>query len=176
MHTLIVVLAIAAVELQCYATVWSVPAFVAAAFPLTLATHPALTVAGTAVGAALDGAVLAIPSSYAETSSVLALAVLVATAIAQLGVAVVATPFRIAGAGVALAATVLAAVEVAQLLGAVVATPLGLASTGLGVQIKVAMTRAVGQALKCVLVHGGAVSALPTLLADAGAVGAEAMS
>lgn len=175
-HTLIIVLAIAAVELQCYTTVWSVPAFVAAAFPLTLAAHPTLAMACTAVGTALDGAVFAIPASYAQARSVLALTMLVAATIAQLRVAVIAAPFRIAGAGVALATTVLATVEVAQLLGAVVATPLGLACTGLGVQIKVTMTRAVGQALQCVLVHGGTVSALPAFFADAGAVSAEAVS
>lgn len=173
--TLVIVLAVATVQLQGDATIRSVPALVAAALPLTLAAHSALAVCGTTVGATLDGAVLAVPTGDTQTRSVLALTVLVATAVTELRVAVLATPLGITGAGIALAATMLATVEIAQLLGAIIATPLGLARAGLGIEVEGAVSRAVGQALQGILIHGGTVCALPALLADASAVGAEAM-
>lgn len=55
---------------------------------------------------------------------------------------------------------------------AVIAAPLGLTRAGLGFQIKGTVTRAVGQALQRLLVHGGTVRALPALLADAGSISA----
>lgn len=174
--TLVIVLAVATVQFQGYATIRSVPALVATAFPLTLAAHSALAVCRTTVGATLDGAVLAIPTGDTQTRSVLALTVLVATTVAEFRVAVLATPLRITGAGIALTATMLATIEVAQLLGAVIATPLGLARAGLGVQVEGTVARAVGQALQGILIHGGTVCSLPALFADAGAVGTEAMS
>jgi len=174
--TLVVVLTVAAVELQSDAAVRSVPALVAAALPLALAADAALAVSGAAVGTALDGAVLPVPAGDAQTGAVLALAVLVAAGVAQPRVAILASPLRVTGTGVALAATMLAAVQVAQLLGTVVAAPLGLAGTRLGVQVEGAVAGAVGQALQRVLIHGGAVRSLPALLADAGAVGAESVA
>lgn len=174
--TLVIVLAVATVQFQGYATIRSVPALVAAALPLPLAAHSALAVCGTTVGATLDGAVLAIPPGDTQTRSILALTVLVAPTVAEFRVAVLATPFGITGAGIALTASMLATIEIAQLFGAVIATPLGLARAGLGVQVECAVSRAVGQALQGILIHGGAVCSLPALLADTGAVGTEAMT
>lgn len=59
---------------------------------------------------------------------------------------------------------------------AVIATPLGLTGAGLGVQIECTVSRAVGQALQRLLVHGGTVRSLPALLADARSIGTVPMA
>jgi len=143
---------------------------------LTLATYTALAMPGAAIGTALDGAVLSVPSSNAQTSTILALAMLVTADVAQPGVAILATPLRVACTSVTFTTSVLTAVQVAQLLGTVVPTPLCLAGTGLCVQVEGAVAGTVGEALQRILVHGSAVRSLPALLAYASAIGAESVA
>lgn len=108
--TLIIVLAVATVQLQGNTAVRSIPSFVAAALPLALTAHAALAMPGAAIGATLNGAVLSVPPRDAQAGAVLALSVLVATGIAQTRVAVLAAPLRVAGTGISFTAAVLAAV------------------------------------------------------------------
>lgn len=111
--TLVIVLAIATIQLERYATVGSIPALVTTTLPLSLAAHTALTMRWTAIWATLDGAVLAIPAGHTQASAILALAMLVAARVAEFGVAVFATPIGIASAGIANAAPMLSAIQIA---------------------------------------------------------------
>ena len=69
-----------------------------------------------------------------------------------------------------------AAVQIAEFLGTVIAGPHGLAQARLRLEIKVAVSAAPWQALKRLLVHLTAVGALPSLLADTSALGAESVT
>lgn len=59
--------------------------------------------------------------------------------------------------------------------GAIIAGPHRLTEARLRLEIKVAVSAATRQALERLLIHLTAVSALPALLADAGALGTETM-
>lgn len=113
--TFIVVHVVVAIAFQLSVTVQSVPAIGAFALPHVVTVHSALTVGRTAVWAALESAVFAVPAGHAQARAILALAVFVAPVIAQLHVAVLTRPAGVTGASVAHAMAVRAAIQIAKL-------------------------------------------------------------
>lgn len=119
---------------------------------------------------------LAIPSGDTQTSSVLALAVVVAAWITKFGIAQLTVPAFIALAFVVDAVPMRPTTQVTQLQRAIVTAKLSIANAFLGVHVEFSMARAGGQAWYSGLVFNCAVRARPALLADATSFGAETVA
>ena len=174
---LVVVLAVFAFHFQRDAAVRPFPALVATTTPSGASFRRlALASFGAVARAAFQRAVFPVPARDAEASAVLALAVLVASRVAETLLAEFAGPSRIADAGAGLAASVSAAVDAASRFGTIVASPAGRANAFVQLQTEGALAAGtIGQTLHGVAVDRRAIRTLPTFLADASAVDAEAV-
>lgn len=112
--TFVVVPLVIAILLEQHTAVLSVPTVLAAALPLPIGIHPALSVPGARIRATLHCAVLAVPAGDTKASAVFALTVLVAAGIAVLRVARLARPTGRTVASIVHAVAVNSAVQVAK--------------------------------------------------------------
>lgn len=119
---------------------------------------------------------LAIPSGDTQTSSVLALAVVVASWITKFGITQLTVPAFITLAFVVDAVAMRPTTQVTKLQRTIIAAKLSIANAFLGVHVEFSMARAGGQARYSGLVFNCAVRACPTLLADATSFSAETMA
>lgn len=119
----VVILAIITFEFQRDAAIRSFPTFVTATAPPTSFSRFALASFGTITRAALQSAVFSVPAGYAETSAILALAVLVTPRIAESFLTELASPSRIADASASLASSMSTAINATGRFGTIVAGP-----------------------------------------------------
>lgn len=92
LYTFVVVSPVVAVLFEEHVAIFAVPTVVTPALPLAIVADSALSVPGTGIWATFHGAVFSVPAGHAQASTVLTLAVFVASWIALLQIAQLARP------------------------------------------------------------------------------------